>query len=91
MAMIEFVAGDVLNAGSDALVLTIDGARAGVERNVARQFAKRWPDDFRDMAKSLRYPIPVARTVEVEWEGGAPWKLFLFASTLHHVDIRERS
>lgn len=85
--MIQFFTGDVLDAQADALILTIDGASAGLEGNIARQFAKRWPIDFQDMEKTLPYPIPIGRTVGLEWEGDAPWRLFLFASTLHHVEV----
>lgn len=77
---------NLLDVPSDALLLTIDGAKAGMEGNIARQFAKRWPEDWADMVRTIRYPIPIGRTVAVPWEGDAPWKLFLFASTLHHVD-----
>ena len=82
---------DVLETKADALLLTLDGARAGLEGNVARQFARRWPDDWQDMTRRLRFPIPLGRTVAIPWEGDAPWKLFLFASTLHHVDILDDS
>lgn len=78
---------NVLDVQSDALLLTIDGAKAGMEGNIARQFARRWPEDWADMVRTLRYPIPIGRTVAVPWEGDAPWKLFLFASTLHHLDV----
>ena len=81
------VRANVLEIQSDALLLTIDGAKAGMEGNIARQFAKRWPEDWADMVRTLRYPVPIGRTVAVPWEGDAPWKLFLFASTLHHLDV----
>ncbi len=78
---------DVLDAQAEALLLTVDGAKAGLEGNIARQLARRWPDDWHDMARAIRYPIPLGRTVALEWEGDAPWRLYLFASTLHHTDI----
>ncbi len=82
---------NILDVPADALLLTIDGAKAGLEGNIARQFARRWPEDWTDMVRSLRFPIPLGRTVALPWEGDAPWKLFLFASTLHHVDVLEVS
>lgn len=78
---------NILDVAADALLLTIDGSRAGMEGNIARQFAKRWPEDWADMARAIRFPIPNGRTVALRWEGDAPWKLFLFASTLHHLDV----
>lgn len=80
---------NILDVPADALLLTIDGAKAGMEGNIARQFARRWPEDWTYMVRSLRYPIPLGRTVALPWEGDAPWKLFLFASTLHHLDVLE--
>lgn len=78
---------NIFDVPADALLLTIDGSRAGMEGNIARQFAKRWPEDWPDMTRTVRYPIPIGRTLAVPWEGDAPWKLFLFASTLHHLDV----
>lgn len=78
---------DILDVPADALILTLDGARPGMEGNIARQFAKRWPEDWPDMVRALRFPIPIGRCVALPWEGDAPWKLFLFAATLHHVDV----
>jgi hypothetical protein len=80
---------NILDVPAEALLLTIDGAKAGMEGNIARQFARRWPEDWTYMARSLRYPIPLGRTVALPWEGDAPWMLFLFASTLHHLDVLE--
>jgi O-acetyl-ADP-ribose deacetylase (regulator of RNase III) len=84
---LEFVAGDVLDVSSDALLLTIDGAKRGMEGNIARQFARRWPEDWEDMQQDVKYPIPIGRTVVVPWDGDCPWRLIIFASTLHHLDV----
>ena len=62
---LELVTGDVLNARADALLLTIDGTKRGMEGNIARQFARRWPDDWEDMQRDVRYPVPMGRTVVV--------------------------
>ncbi len=83
----EVITGDVLDINANALLLTIDGAKAGMEGNIARQFARRWPDDWQVIQRDVRYPIPIGRTVAVPWEGDCPWRLILFASTLHHVDV----
>lgn len=84
---LELVTGNVLDARADALLLTIDGAKRGMEGNIARQFARRWPDDWEDMQRDVRYPVPIGRTVAVPWDGDCPWRLILFASTLHHLDV----
>ena len=57
----ELVTGDILDAKTDALLLTIDGTRRGMEGNIARQFARRWPDDWEDMQRDVRYPVPQDR------------------------------
>ena len=36
--------GNVLDAKADAIILTIDGAANGMEGNIARAFARKWPD-----------------------------------------------
>lgn len=84
---LELVTGDVLDAKADALLLNIDGAKRGMEGNIARQFARRWTDDWEDMQRDVRYPVPIGRTVAVPWGGDCPWRLILFASTLHHLDV----
>lgn len=82
---------DILDVEADALLLPIDGARRGLEGDIARQFARRWPEDWDDMLKALKFPIPLGRTVAMPWEGDAPWRVYLFASTLYHVGVLDES
>ncbi len=84
---IEIVTGNVLDTTSEAILLTIDGAKRGMEGNIARQFAKRFTDDWLDMQRVLKYPVPIGRTVVLPWDGDCPWRYILFASTLHHLDV----
>jgi O-acetyl-ADP-ribose deacetylase (regulator of RNase III) len=84
---LEIVTGDVLDLAADALLLTIDGVKRGMEGNIARQFERRWPDDWKDLQRTVRYPVPLGRAVAVPWHGDFPWRLVLFASTLHHLDV----
>jgi hypothetical protein len=76
---------NVLDVESDALLLNVDGTKAGMEVIVARQFGRRWPEDWEHMARSIKYPIPLGRTLALSWTVDPPWRLFLFASTLHHL------
>jgi len=78
---------DVLDASADALILTVDGLKRGMEGNIARQFERRYPDDWLDMQRDIAYPIPLGRTTAVEWDGDCPWRTILIASTLHHIDV----
>ena len=84
---LEIITGDVLDVAADGLLLTIDGVKPGMEGNIARQFERRWPDDWKDLQRTVRYPVPLGRTVAVPWDSDCPWRLVLFASTLHHVDV----
>lgn len=60
---LELIAGNVLDAKADALLLTIDGTKRGMEGNIARQFVRRWSDDWGDMQRDVRHPIPIGRAV----------------------------
>lgn len=84
---IELIRGDVLSAKADALILTIDGARKGLEGNLARAFARRWPDAFMDIEDQIRYPVPLGRTVATQPENECGFRLVLVASTLHHIEV----
>ncbi len=54
------VYGDVFDAVADGLLLTIDGAKKGMEGNVARAYARRWPDAFEEIEYEIPYPLPLA-------------------------------
>ena len=79
--------GDVLHAEADALLLTLDGSKRGLEGNIARAFAKRFPDDWESIEGAVPFPIALGRIVFVRNDGDAPWHSFIIAATLHHVDI----
>ena len=83
---LSLVAGDVLAATAEALVLTVDGIKRGMEGALARQFERRWPDDWTDISRTVKYPIPLGRAVGIEWDGDCPWRLIILASTLHHIE-----
>ncbi len=82
----KIVTGNVLDTPADALLLTIDGSKRGLEGNLARQFQNRW-SDWQDMQRDIRYPVPLGKTVAVEWDGDCHWKYIIFASTLHHLNM----
>ena len=79
-------AGDVLDSSCEALLLTIDGTTRGLEGNIARQFSVRWPEDWRDIERAIRFPVALGCTIAVPLDGDRPYKLVLLASTLHHLD-----
>lgn len=84
---IRILKGNALDAQADALILTIDGARRGMEGNIARAFARRWPETFEEIDEQIRYPVPLGRTVATHPESDCPFRTILFASTLHHLDV----
>lgn len=84
---LEIVTGNVLDTTTDALLLTIDGAKRGMEGNIARQFARRFPEDWEFMQRDIKYPVPLGRSVAVRWYGDCHWRFLIFASTLHHLDV----
>jgi O-acetyl-ADP-ribose deacetylase (regulator of RNase III) len=86
---LQRISGDLLEAKADALLLTIDGSKSGMEGNIARQFARRFPEDWQYLQRGIRYPVPIGRSVIVPWDGDCPWSHILFASTLHHSDVLE--
>lgn len=78
---------DVLDTAADALMLTVDGVKRGMEGNIARQFERRYPDDWQDMQREILYPVPLGRTVGFAWDGDCPWGVILIASTLNHIEV----
>jgi len=81
------VHGDVLDAVADGLLLTIDGAKKGMEGSVARAYARRWPDAFEEIEYEIPSPLPLGRTVATHPESESPFPLVLIASTLNHIDV----
>ena len=84
---IQIIQGNVLEAAGDALLLTIDGSRRGLEGNIARAFARRWPDDFAEIEEQIPYPLPLGRTIATLPDRDCPFKGIYIASTLHHIDV----
>lgn len=76
--------GDLFDSDADALILTIDGAAPGMEGNTARQFAKRWPEDWEDIATDVRYPIPLGGMSDHDPCYDCPFETVFLASTLEH-------
>ena len=77
----------MLDAPAEALLLTIDGARRGLEGNISRAFARRWPEDLAEIEDQIRYPVPLGRTVPTRPDLDCPFKTVYVASTLHHLEV----
>lgn len=80
---------DILETSSSGIILTIDGLKKGLEGNIARAFARRWPEAFEELVYAIPYPLPIGRTalVELDVDSGSPFRYILVASTLHHLGV----
>lgn len=86
MAM-NILQGDVLDAKAEAIILSIDGAAKGLEGNISRQFASRWPETWREIQDEIRQQIPLGKVTEFEPDTECSFRLVLLASTLHHREV----
>lgn len=84
---VRLIHGDVLDATTEGLILTIDGTQKGLEGNLARAYARRWPDSFEELGYEIPYPLPLGRAVAVRIEDDSPFRVIVLASTLHHLDV----
>ena len=67
--------------------MTVDGAAKGMEGNLSRQFALRWPDVWSEIQDEIRHPITLGRVIEYEPVADCSFQLILLASTLHHREV----
>lgn len=82
---INILHGNVLDAETDAIILTVDGAAKGMEGNLSRQFALCWSEAWREIQDEIRYPIPLGKVLDFEPVAGCSFQYVLLASTLHHL------
>jgi len=84
---LNILQGNVLDAKAEAIILSIDGAAKGMEGNISRQFALRWPKVWREIQDEMRHPIPLGKVMEFETAGDCSFRLILLAATLHHREV----
>ena len=84
--MLRIIQGNILGSDAGAIVLTMDGAHQGLEGNIARAFAQRWPEAFAVVEAHVPYPLPLGKGFAVHLEEECPFGWVIVASTLHHVD-----
>lgn len=87
----ELTCCDVLDSAADAVLLTIDGTGRNLFGNVAQGFQRRWPDDFNDLTRLIRYPLPIGRVQAIALDGECPFRIAIVASTLHHVGVLDET
>jgi O-acetyl-ADP-ribose deacetylase (regulator of RNase III) len=78
---------NVLDAKVDAIILSVDGAAKGMEGNISRQFALRWPVVWQEIQDEISQQIPLGNVIEFEPVNDYSFRLILMASTLHHREV----
>ena len=86
MAM-NIIQGNVLNAKANAIILTVDGAAKGMEGNLSRQFALRWPEAWQEIQDEIRYPISLGKVLDFEPVSKCSFRFVFLAATLHHRGV----
>jgi O-acetyl-ADP-ribose deacetylase (regulator of RNase III) len=86
---IEIIKGNLIEGGTEAIILTVDGAAKGMEGNIARAFARKYPEVWEALEYDIQYPIALgqARAFPIDDELGCKNKLVIIASTLHHIEV----
>lgn len=85
--MLRILTTDLLDHRADGVVLTLDGAKRGMEGRTAREFAKRWPEAFAEAEAMIEYPLPLGEAQVVKLSAECHFGAVIFASTLHHLDV----
>lgn len=83
--------GNVLEAKTDAVILTIDGFAKGMEGNIARAFARKCPDVWKELEDEIPYPLGYGEVFDYEPSSECSFRLILIASTLSHKDTLTES
>ena len=85
---LQVVKGNLLEASSESIVLTIDGDAEGMEGNIARLFDRKWPDAWEFVEDEMIYPLPLGSVnlIEMDEDIECSFQYVFVASTLHHKD-----
>lgn len=81
--------GNLFESKAGAIILTVDGARAGMEGNITRQFGRLYPDAWEDLERDILYPIRLggAKIYPINRDVDCPFSHCIIASTLHHLEL----
>lgn len=85
--MLKLLNSNVLDAKAEAVILSIDGAAKGMEGNLSREFASRFPGVWNEIQNKIEYPVPLGRVIEFETAGKCAYRLVLLATTLNHLEM----
>lgn len=90
---IEIIKGNLFESNSEAIILTVDGARKGMEGNIARAFGRLYPDAWEELENDIKYPIHLGsvKIYPIDADLECKFKYCVIASTLHHIEILEKN
>ncbi|WP_020559925.1 hypothetical protein [Thiofilum flexile] len=85
---LEIIYKNLFESSEEGIILTIDGAAKGLEGNLARAFARLYPDVWDDIEYTLNYPIPlgVTKIYPIHPDYECKYAYCFIASTLHHLE-----
>lgn len=94
---INIIHNDLFSGKEQAVILTVDGQSAGMEGNLARMFARRYPECWEEISEQINYPIPLGQARRylldselTEYEN-CPYRCVIIASTLHHLEVLSKA
>ncbi|MCE2029472.1 hypothetical protein [Sessilibacter corallicola] len=79
---------DIFQNQDEGIVLTVDGAARGMEGNIARSFARVYPDIWEEVDEEISYPIVLGRAQAIKIHSDYDFhnKYCFIAATLNHID-----
>lgn len=89
---IQFIHNNIFSGKEQAVILTVDGLAQGMEGNIARSFARRYPECWEELSLDIQYPIALGQSRLYTIDEGlaedenCPYRYVLLASTLHHLE-----
>ncbi len=89
---LKVIKGDVLEADTESIILTIDGSAEGMEGNIARLFNKKYSDAWENIEDEMIYPLSLGsvKLIKIDTDIICNFKYALIASTLHHKYVLQK-
>lgn len=80
---------NLFESQDDGIILTFDGAARGLEGNLARTYARLFPDAWDEVEECIHYPLALGTTQAIKIPEDIETKhtYCFIASTLHHIDV----
>lgn len=90
---LKVIKGNVLEAGAESIILTIDGSAEGMEGNIARLFSRKWSDAWEFVEDEMIYPLPLGSVnmIKIDEDIESNFNYVFVASTLHHKEMLSKN